>query len=178
MKPGRLGTYPRRPANSPAVLAGSTAGGAEHERGMSLVEALIVVAIIASLTAMAAPHYLKAEEESRVEAAIADIRMIENLILAYAADTGELPNSLAEVGADHFLDPWGNSYEYLRIEGAGNQGKGKRRKDHFLVPVNSDFDLYSKGPDGKSSPPFTAQASRDDIVRTSDGAYVGPVSGY
>ena len=59
-----------------------------------------------------------------------------------------------------------------------DKGKGKMRKDRFLVPINSDFDLYSMGKDGKSSPPLTASASRDDIIRANDGAYVGPAEGY
>ena len=56
--------------------------------------------------------------------------------------------------------------------------QGKLRKDRFLVPVNSDYDLYSKGQDRKSSTPFTAKASQDDIVRANDGAYVGLASEF
>ena len=56
--------------------------------------------------------------------------------------------------------------------------KAKPRKDHFLVPVNSDFDLYSMGADGNSQAPFTAEASYDDIVRADDGRYVGLVSEF
>ena len=47
-----------------------------------------------------------------------------------------------------------------------------------MVPVNSDFDLYSMGPDGDSRAPFTAKASRDDIVRASNGGFIGPVSEF
>jgi general secretion pathway protein G len=75
-------------------------------------------------------------------------------------------------------DPWGNAYHYLRINGGDAKGKGKMRKDHSMVPVNSDFDLYSMGPDGQSKPPFTAKASRDDIVRAGDGGYFGKASEY
>ncbi len=178
MMPGELETATTRPVNRSSDRTGPTIHIAGSERGVSLVELLIVVAILGTLTAMAAPHYLRAELQSRNSVAVSDIRMIENLILTHAADTGELPDSLADVGADHLRDPWGNPYQYLRIDGAKKKAKGHQRKDHFLVPVNSDFDLYSMGPDGKSSPPFTAEASRDDIVRTSDGTYVGPVSGY
>jgi general secretion pathway protein G len=46
------------------------------------------------------------------------------------------------------------------------------------VPVNSTFDLYSLGPDGKSSPPFTAAPSQDDIVRANDGGFIGLASDY
>ena len=52
------------------------------------------------------------------------------------------------------------------------------RTDKSLVPVNSDFDLYSMGKDGISKAPFTAKESRDDIVRARNGNFYGPVSGY
>jgi general secretion pathway protein G len=82
---------------------------------------------------------------------------------------------------DLIEDAWGNPYQYLKIAGADLKGSGKdqqARKDHFMVPVNSDYDLYSMGPDGRSKAPFTAQASRDDIVRANDGRYVGLASEY
>jgi general secretion pathway protein G len=72
-------------------------------------------------------------------------------------------------------------YRYLKIDGEDLKGSGKdqqMRKDHFMVPVNSDYDLYSMGPDGDSKAPFTATASRDDIVRANDGRYVGLASEY
>ena len=67
--------------------------------------------------------------------------------------------------------------------GAGGAGGGagsvaQARKDRFLVPINSDFDLYSMGADGASVPALTAKASRDDIVRAADGAFVGLASQF
>lgn len=53
-----------------------------------------------------------------------------------------------------------------------------RRKDHNLVPLNTDYDLYSSGPDGASVGPLTAKASRDDILRANNGRFVGPASAY
>jgi general secretion pathway protein G len=52
------------------------------------------------------------------------------------------------------------------------------RKDHNLHPLNSEFDLYSLGKDGRSSPPLTAQASRDDVIWARDGDFVGLASDY
>jgi general secretion pathway protein G len=86
-----------------------------------------------------------------------------------------MPGSLAGVGLGNLLDPWGNPYVYLNLEGAP---PGAARKDRFLVPINSDYDLYSMGPDGKTTAPLTAKAARDDIIRANDGAYVGPAAGY
>ena len=48
----------------------------------------------------------------------------------------------------------------------------------FLVPLNSDYDLYSMGKDGVSSPPITAKPSQDDVIRASNGSYVGLASNF
>jgi general secretion pathway protein G len=147
-------------------------------RGYSIIEILMVLFLIATVTAIAIPQYLDARERSITLSVITDIRQIEDRISIFKLEKEALPDTLAEIGLAHLSDPWGNPYQYLRIQGAEAKSTGFQRKDHFLVPVNSDYDLYSMGPDGKSAPPFTAKASRDDIVRTSDGGYVGPVSGF
>ena len=41
------------------------------------------------------------------------------------------------------------------------------------MPINSDYDFFSKGRDGKSVGPLTGGPSQDDIVRGSDGAFFG-----
>ena len=41
------------------------------------------------------------------------------------------------------------------------------------MPLNSLYDLYSIGKDGKSVPPLTAKASWDDIIMANDGGFVG-----
>ena len=121
--------------------------------------------------------YLSYRERARVIVAVADMKTIELAVLNFATDNGgQLPDSLADIGKAGMLDPWGNPYRYLRIAGGDAKGKGAMRKDHFMVPVNSDFDLYSMGRDGASMSPFTAKASRDDIVRAYNGGYYGLVS--
>jgi general secretion pathway protein G len=55
----------------------------------------------------------------------------------------------------------------------GGTTTGQVRKDRFLVPINSDYDLYSVGPDGMSASPLTAKISQDDIIRASDGLFIG-----
>jgi general secretion pathway protein G len=52
------------------------------------------------------------------------------------------------------------------------------RKDRFLVPINTYYDLYSMGPDGQSQPPLTARVSRDDVIRANDGQYFGPAEAF
>lgn len=80
--------------------------------------------------------------------------------------------------SDIELDPWGNPYQYLNIANGGNRIRGRVRKDRNLVPLNTDFDIYSMGPDGESRPPLTARHSWDDIVRASNGSFIGIASDY
>ena len=87
------------------------------------------------------------------------------------------PSALNQVPQGNMFDPWGRNYQYLLIEGNA-KAKGQERKDKNLVPINSDFDLYSMGVDGKTSAPLTAKASQDDIVRANDVSYFGLASKY
>ena len=91
-----------------------------------------------------------------------------------------LPDSLDDIGWGNRLDPWGSPYQYLKFK-RNKQGKvipGQARKDRFLVPLNSAYDLYSMGADGDSKGPLTAKASRDDVLRAGDGAFVGLASDF
>jgi general secretion pathway protein G len=97
-------------------------------------------------------------------------------IQRYGLENRALPDSLSDVGQGGARDPWGNPYRYTNLETL--KGNGKARKNKNLVPINSDFDLYSMGKDGASASPLTAKASRDDIIRASDGRFVGLASDY
>lgn len=143
--------------------------------GFTLIEILIAIAIMGTLTAIAMPYFTSYIEKVKVQKVLIDIRMLEKEINIFHDTYGRYPQNLAEIGLDDMKDAWGNPYRYLPVEGSP---PGKLRKDHFMVPVNSDFDLYSVGKDGKTASPFTSKNSRDDIVRANDGQYLGLVSGY
>jgi len=143
--------------------------------GLTLIELLIALAIVATLAAIGVPLFSSYSEKNKISTAKTDIRVIQSEINRYLYTSDILPADLAKIGLGDMRDPYGNPYQYL----VSNTGPpGKRRKDHNLVPVNTDYDLYSMGPDGQSVAPFTAQASRDDIVRANNGEYIGPVSDY
>ncbi len=151
---------------------------AGRTHGFTLIEVMICVSIIGVLSAIAAPMFIGYRDRARAVVTVSDMKAIENAVFIYYADKGVLPDDLAEVGMDGLRDPWGRPYQYLRIDGMPLKGKDKvdPRKDHFMHPINSDFDLYSMGPDGKSNKPLTAKASRDDIIRAYNGGYYGKVS--
>lgn len=141
--------------------------------GFSLIELLMAVAIGALLLAIVVPVYTEYVERSRSAQAIADIGRLDMRIEQFAANNFRLPASLADLPGDLPLDPWGRAYRYLRIQGAGPGVMGQVRKDRNLNPINSDFDLFSAGPDGDSRPPLVARPSRDDIVRGGNGSFIG-----
>jgi len=147
--------------------------------GFTLIELVIVVGLIGTMSMIIVPRLLGYAQRNKNQQAIVDISTMNADIAHYIMDYTVPPDSLADVGYGNLRDPWGNRYQYLKIiDNADPEVNGKRRKDHSLVPVNSDYDLYSMGPDGDSQAPFTAQTSRDDIVRASNGAFIGPVSEF
>ena len=147
--------------------------------GFTLIELVIVVGLIGTLSMIIVPRLLGYSQQNKDQQAIVDITKMSADITHYIMDYSVPPDSLAEVGYDNLRDPWGNPYQYLKIIDNSDPGvNGKRRKDHSLVPVNSDYDLYSVGPDGLTGAPFTDKKSRDDIVRASNGAFIGPVSEF
>ena len=148
------------------------------DRGFTIIELLIVIAMIGTLSAIGIPTYATALNRARVTRAIADIHTFDKEIIAYQLfNNGRVPDTLAAIGRANWRDPYGNPYEYLNIINGG-PGLGNVRKDQNLVPLNADYDLYSKGKDGKSQPPLTAKASYDDIVRANNGGFVDLASKY
>ncbi|MEN8762971.1 MAG: prepilin-type N-terminal cleavage/methylation domain-containing protein [Thiogranum sp.] len=168
----KLRAYTPSPIGSGSVLSCC------KQAGFNLLELLIGVSIVGTLAAISYPSYKDFVRRADGALAASDIEVFAQAIERFYTAFNRYPDSLAEVGLHTMLDPWGNPYQYLRIHGAGLKGKDKLRKDKSLVPVNSDYDLYSMGEDGVSVPPFTAKASRDDIVRANNGAYVGPAADY
>jgi general secretion pathway protein G len=147
-------------------------------RGFTIIEILVVLAIVSVLASIALPRYQDYQERVRVNSAITDIRAINAALRLYMTDNKEPPASLATVGQAGKLDPWGRPYQYLNIAGASKSVIGKARKNKNLVPINSDFDLYSLGKDGESAGPLTAGPSRDDVVLANDGKFVGLAKDY
>jgi general secretion pathway protein G len=145
-----------------------------------VVEMLAVCAVIGILAAFAIPKLADILLKAKIARAIGDIRAIQTDLMSLEAQGQPLPSTLAGIGRASLLDPWGHPYAYFNFATAPGHGSvppGARR-DRFLVPVNSTFDLYSLGPDGASAAPFTAAASHDDIVRANDGGFIGLASKY
>lgn len=117
-------------------------------RGFTLLELLVVVAIIGLLAAFVGPRYVSQIGKSETAAARAQIEALARALDAFRLDTGHYPSSAQGLGAlrerpasetkwngpylqkDVPADPWGKPYVY-RTPGA-----------------RSDFELLSLGRDG------------------------------
>lgn len=122
----------------------------DSEAGLTLVEMIVVLAIIALVAALIVPNVIGRPDEARVTVANTDIRTISAALKMYRLDNGDYPTTaqglkaLAEKptvppvpanwsGEGYLgevpLDPWGNPYSYAATGGG--------------------FTLMSLGKDGK-----------------------------
>jgi general secretion pathway protein G len=145
-----------------------------RQRGVTLLELMVVAAAVVILSMFAIPAFNTYVERSRTSRAIGDIGSIGLQLYRWQLNTRSFPATLADAGIVA-TDPWGRAYAYTRVEGTP---QNQLRKDHNLHPINTDFDLYSVGPDGNSQKPLTAGPSRDDIIRANNGAYIGVAANY
>ena len=177
--------HPQLPGNTPGKprtlrIRKDALGAIHHLRllrgnaGLTLIELLIVMAVVGILATISILLYLDYSYQAQIARAVADIAILDSEISTFETMNERLPNDLVEIGRSTLLDPWGRPYEYLNF----SLGSGQPRKDHALHPINTEFDLYSKGRDGASQAALTAAASRDDIIRANDGQFMGLASNY
>ena len=146
-----------------------------QSKAFTIIELMIGVAILGVTAAIAIPIYTGYKVKLNTAIAVKDIVNIQVAVESYYQAKDIFPNSLTDVNMNLLLDPWGAFYVYLNLDGVPI---GQMRKDQALVPINSDYDLYSKGPDGASVAPLTAAMSRDDIVRGNNGSFIGVAADY
>ncbi|HKW99115.1 MAG TPA: type II secretion system major pseudopilin GspG [Bryobacteraceae bacterium] len=102
----------------------------KQEAGVTLIEMLVVVVIIALFAAIVAPRMFKQSDKARVVAAHAQINSFMTALGAYKLDTGIFPstdeglqalrvrpNNLAQWQGPYLpqeipVDPWGHPYVY------------------------------------------------------------------
>ncbi len=144
------------------------------QSAFTLVELMIALVVLATLAAIALPSYRDYVDRSRTSVAIADLAKISSALERHLTVNGTYPASLASLAESYpATDPWGNAYQYLAIDVDPAPNTGQIRRDKNMNPLNSDYDLYSMGPDGQTQKQLTAAKARDDIVRAGNGGFIG-----
>lgn len=149
---------------------------ARTDRGFTLIELLLVLALIAIVGVLIVPSIVSMFRQITVNRVQSDIQTISVELETFEQREGRWPMNLDELPGGPYIDPWGNPYRYLPP--TSPDWSTERRWDRFLAPLNTDFDLYSLGPDGESRPPLTSSFSWDDIVRANDGLFIGPANEF
>jgi len=139
------------------------------QHGFTLTETLVATALLAVGADAIVGGISGRLERTRIERARQEIGQIETAIELYRTRHHELPGSLTDLGSAVPLDPWGHSYKYVNFDTSGTVGQ----RNYEGLPINSEYDLYSLGPDGRTDADLWTETARDDIVRARDGSFVG-----
>ena len=145
-------------------------------RGLTILELMVTMMGFATLMAIALPVIEGAQEDLRLHEAVTDIQVIQFEVITYEFKYGTIPETMDDMNVpeDILTDPWGRSYQYLNyVWGDAQTPKQKPKKDQFLKPINTAFDIYSMGPDGETAENLNSNDAKDDIIRAADGEYLG-----
>ncbi|MCK5319634.1 MAG: prepilin-type N-terminal cleavage/methylation domain-containing protein [Anaerolineales bacterium] len=153
-------------------------------KGFTMIELLIVLVIVSILALFGGPLVLGGIDcknqkmgwitRAKVNSAIGDIGIVHLTIQRWELSHNRMITSLDDLNLGD--DRWGNPYQFL--DHSTVNGEGPKRKYKSQVPVNSRYDFYSKGPDGKTATPMVSEPGGDDIVIANDGQYIGVACFY
>lgn len=126
-----------------------------RQRGFTLIEMVIVMAIIALLAALIGPQLFGKLDDSKIKSTKAQIEMLSTALDAFRLDNGRYPSQdenlkvLVEKPVGSTLPNWAGPYlkkKELPKDAWGNDFV-------YVIPPTRgglDFDLYSLGPEGKA----------------------------
>lgn len=111
-------------------------------QGMTLVEVLIVLTIMASIMGVVGVFVVGALDKANIKEAQIEISNLEGMVNQFMLTSSprRYPDNLDELVKERIvkdkipMDPWNNEYVYRKVN-------------------NREFELFSKGPDGQENTP-------------------------
>jgi len=79
----------------------------QERKGVTLIELLIVVLILAALSAIAVPRISQSATNAKAKACLTNIDILNSSIELYNAENGEYPTNLTTITSDTTLFPDG-----------------------------------------------------------------------
>ena len=116
----------------------------KNRGGFTLVEIMIVVAIIALLAAIAVPNFLRARKRSQATRILEDLRMIDSAIDQYAIETNkttDAPVDWSDVKA--YLKTGSTLYNSGGVDMLGNDFGAPFKVDTIPVVPSTTFNALS-----------------------------------
>ena len=90
----------------------------KSEKGFSMVELIIVIAIMGIIGAVLVPYYFNASDKARVTTDVSSMIAVQNQMEVYLAEFGKEPGSSAEDIIEELVD-----VGYLKKESVGSNWK-------------------------------------------------------
>lgn len=133
----------------------------KNRRGMTLIEIMIVLAIIGSIAALLLPNITGQLDKSKVKETRIQMTQIVNALSMYYTDCGKYPQSLEGLTkADANCGNWGPQPYYTKklTDPFGNE---------FVYELNgAEYSLKSLGKDGREGgSDFAKDISLDDLEK-------------
>lgn len=135
-----------------------------NHRGMTLVEIMIVLAIIGSIMALLLPKIAGAGDKAKVKEAKIQIGQLINSISMYQTDCGKYPQSLQGLlAAEASCSNWGPE-PYYKISKGQETIKDPWGNDYVYSIEGGDFEIKSLGKDGaEGGTGYNADLSSKDM---------------
>ena len=76
---------------------------ANSQRGFTLIELVVVMAIVALLASIAAPRYFNSVERAKERVLMQNLNLMRDAIDKFHGDTGAYPATLAELASKRYL---------------------------------------------------------------------------
>lgn len=127
------------------MTAAAKRGTTRRNAGFTLVELMVVIAIIGLLAALVLPSFMGQLDEAKVTSAKTQIKLFETALMQYKIKIGKYPTTgeglnalLNNSSGRSFLqnvsaipaDPWGNQYQYV--------SPGRSGHDYEIVSYGED----------------------------------------